>query len=125
MARRFDLLAGLLLLQQLLERLLVMILEAARVEVCLLGVDDMLRQLEHIPGDLLVGNILEIFPLFPHLIGIAQGYTQHAVAARFERDDVLARGEHHLADRHHALAWRMASRITAKACCPTSPSGTM
>ncbi len=33
----------------------------------------------------------------------------HALAARFERDDVLARGEHHLAERHHAfLADRLA-----------------
>ena len=47
MARRFDL-AG---LQQFLERLLVVILEPARLEVRLLGIDDMLRRVEHILGE--------------------------------------------------------------------------
>ena len=54
-------------------------------------------------GDLLVGNIVEIFVFLPHLVGIAQRHAEHALAARFERDDVLARREHHLADRDHSL----------------------
>src|SRR5258705_8574874 len=89
-ARRLDLLAGLLLLQEILQRLFVAVLEPLRLEVSLLGLHDMLRQVEHILRDLLVGNIVEILLLLPHFVGIAQRHAEHALAARFERDDMLA-----------------------------------
>ena len=50
-ARRLDLLAGLLLLQHILERLFVMVLEPLGLEVRLLGLHDMLREIEHVLGD--------------------------------------------------------------------------
>jgi hypothetical protein len=59
-------------------------------EVSLLGLHNMLRQVEHILRDFLVGNIVEILLLLPHFVGIAQRHAEHTVAARFERDDMLA-----------------------------------
>ena len=80
-----------------------MVLEPLGLEVRFLGLHDMLREIEHVLGDFLVGNIVEIFRLLAHFVGIAQRHAHHALAARLQRDDVLARGEHHLADRDHAL----------------------
>jgi hypothetical protein len=56
----FDLFATLLLLDQLLERVLVVISESFRLQMPCLGLDDMDRQIEHIPGNLLVGNFIEV-----------------------------------------------------------------
>jgi hypothetical protein len=50
---------------------------------------------------LFVRNVLEIFVLFPHLIGISQRHPEEPLDARFERDDVLARGEDNSPKRHH------------------------
>jgi hypothetical protein len=41
--------------------------------------------------------------LLSHPVGIAKGDAQHALVTRFQRDDVLTRGEHHFANGNHAL----------------------
>jgi hypothetical protein len=80
----------------------------------------MLGEVEQMLGDLLVGNVAEIFCLFAHLVGIAQRHAHHAVAARFECDNMLARREHHLADGDHALlADRNSTAIPAGRRCAT------
>ena len=46
-------------------------------------------------------NVRKIFILFAHLIWVAQRNAEQALAARFECDDVLARGEDNPPERHH------------------------
>jgi hypothetical protein len=58
--RLFNLLALLLLSDQLLERFFASILELLRREMPDLAPDDMDRQIEHVVGDLLIGYIAEI-----------------------------------------------------------------
>ena len=55
-----DLLALLLLLQQFLQCVLVAVLEFLGIEVSLLGLDDVGREIEHVLRDLLVFDIVEI-----------------------------------------------------------------
>src|SRR5262245_64385726 len=90
LARRLDLLAGLLFLQQVLERFLVMVLEFLRLEMAGLGLDDVRGQLEHVLWDLLVRNVGKIVLLVAQFVGELQRDADQALAARFERKDVLA-----------------------------------
>src|SRR5262249_35193129 len=67
-------------------------------------------KLQHVLWDLLVRDVLEVLGLFANLAGIAQRDPEKALAARLERDDVLAGGEHDSPERHHAfLADRLAN----------------
>ena len=70
--------------------------------VCL-GVHDVGGEVEHILGNLLIGDVVEIVGFVPNLIGISQRYTEQSLAACFKRNDVLARGEYDLANGDHAL----------------------
>jgi hypothetical protein len=45
-------------------------------------------------------DLVEIFVLGPHFVRVAQQRSNEALVERFERDDVLAVGQHHAADRH-------------------------
>src|ERR1700730_10537510 len=99
----FDWLAFLLLLEQLLERILVLVFELARFKVSSFRFHDMRGELEHILGDLLIGNVVEIVGFVPYLIGISQHDAEQSLAAGFKGNNVLARREHDLSNRHHAL----------------------
>ena len=68
-----------------------------------LGLDDVGGELEHVLRDLFVLDVVEVIRLLAHFVGIAQRHAEQAFAAGFESDDVLARGEGHLAERDHAL----------------------
>jgi len=80
-----------------------MILELLRLEVARLGLDDMGGKFQHVLWNLLVGDIVEVFIFFANFIRISQRDTEKTFAARFERDDVLARGEHNSPKRYHAF----------------------
>ena len=98
----FDLFATLLLLDQLLERVLVVISESFRLEMPCLGLDDMDCQIEHIPGNLLVGNFIEVIRFLAYLVGIAQRDAQHTLAARLDRDHMFPRRGYDAAKGNHA-----------------------
>ena len=59
----------------------------------------MLGEIEHVLGDLDVLDVVEIFLLAAHLVRVAQQRAHQALAERLQRDDVLAVGQHHAADR--------------------------
>ena len=101
--RRLDLFALLLLAQQVLEGVFVFILELLRLEMSGLGLDDMDGEIDHVLRDFLVLDGVEIVLFLAHLVRVAQRDAHHALAARLKRNGVLARGEHHLAQRHHAF----------------------
>ena len=113
--RPFDRLAFLLLLEQLLERILVLVFKFARLKVPRLRFHDMRAELEHILGDLLIGNVVEIIGFLPYLIRISQRDAEQSLAAGFKGNDVLARREHDLPIATMP-SLRMASRMTANAC---------
>ena len=77
-----------------------MILEFRRIEVAGLLFDDVLGKIQHVLCDLHILNLIEIFRLIAHLIGVAQQHAHQALVARFERDHMLAAGEHHAGQRH-------------------------
>ncbi len=64
--------AGLFLLEQLDDGLLVAIHELRWIEVGRLALQDLLGQLERLGLDLHVRNVLEIFLRVPDLVGIAE-----------------------------------------------------
>src|SRR5262249_12217012 len=101
--RRFDLLARLLFLQKLLERIFVLVLKFLRPKVSRFCFDDVRGQLQHVLWNLFVWDVLEILFLFAHFVRISKRHTEEALTARFERDDVLARGEDNSSKRHHAF----------------------
>jgi len=51
----------------------------------------------------LIANVVEIVGFVPYLIGISQRDAEQSLAAGFKGNDVLARREHDLSNRHHAL----------------------
>jgi len=86
------------------------VLELFRVEVPRFRFDNVRGQLQHILRYFFIRNVFEIFAFFAHLIRISQGHPEKSFTARFERDDVLARGEDNPPKRHHAfLADRLAN----------------
>jgi hypothetical protein len=100
----------LLFLQKLLQRILVVVFKFFRVEVPRFGFDNVRGQLQHILRYFFIRNVFEIFAFFAHLIRISQGHPEEPLPARFECDDVLARGEDNPPKRHHAfLADRLAN----------------
>ena len=78
------------LADQVLERILILILELLRIEMPRLGLDDMPGKLEHVFRHLLIGNIVEIVLLVADLVWVTQRETDEAFAARLERHHVLA-----------------------------------
>src|ERR1039458_1642436 len=63
------------LLEQLLERRLVVVLEFLRIEVAGFLLDDVLCKVEHVLGDLYVLNLIEIFRCVADLVGISHKFT--------------------------------------------------
>jgi len=100
---RLDLLSILLFLQQLSERILVMIFKLLRPKRAALGVDNVFRQIEHFFGQLLIRDIREVVLLFSHFIGISQRDPQQALPASLEGDDMLTSGEYYLPQRNDAF----------------------
>ena len=104
-----DLGSGLLALQQVLQCVLVLVAELGRIEVSRLGLDDVGCEFKHVFRDLFILDVVEEVGLLAYLVGITQRQAEQALAAGFERDDVLARGEGDLAERDRAfLADRLA-----------------
>ena len=60
-------------------------------------------EFEHILWNFLIGHVVEIVGFAPYLVRISQSDAEQSPAACLKRNDVLTRGEHDLADRHHAL----------------------
>jgi hypothetical protein len=81
-----------------------------------IGFDDVGGKFQHVLWDFFIRNIIEIFVLFADLVGIVQRNPEKALTARFERDDVLARGEDNPPESATIPSLRIASRITANAC---------
>src|SRR6266487_6513203 len=80
-----------------------MIFELVRIEMSGFGLDDVGSQLQHVLGNLLVLDLVEILVLLANLVRVSQRHPEQAFAARLERDDVLARGENDSPERHHAF----------------------
>ena len=80
-----------------------MIFELVGLKFSFFCLDDMGRQVEHVLGDLLVLDLIEIVLFVSYLVRIAQRHAHHSLAARFQRNHVLARGEDHLPERHHSF----------------------
>jgi hypothetical protein len=117
----FDLFATLLLLDQLLERVLVVISESFRLQMPCLGLDDMDRQIEHIPGESSRREFHRSNRFLAYLVGIAQRDAQHTLAARLDRDHMFPRREYDAAKGNHASSL---DRFTDyREGLPTSPSG--
>src|ERR1700730_1149848 len=85
----FDWLAFLLLLEQLLERILVLVFELARFKVPRLRFHDVRGEIEHVLGDFLIGDVIEIVGFVPYLIRISQSDTQQSLTAGFKGNYVL------------------------------------
>jgi hypothetical protein len=67
-----DGLALLLLLEQFLERILVLVFKLARFKVPRLCVHDVRSKIEHILWNFLIGYVVEIILFLPYLIRISQ-----------------------------------------------------
>src|SRR6516225_877229 len=107
--RYLDLFARLFLLQQFFQRLLIVILKLFGLEMPSLGFNDVRRQIRHVLRNLFIFDVVEIHVLLAHLIWIPQRDAEKTLAARFERHDMLTRGEDHAGEGHHAfLADRLA-----------------
>jgi hypothetical protein len=91
-----DGLAAALSNDELRQSLFVVVLELLRLEHAGLLIDDMLREVEHILRNFHVLDLVEVFFFVSDFVGVSK-------------------------ERPHML--RMVSRITAKASCPTLPSG--
>src|SRR5467141_684276 len=92
-----------LLLDQLLERLFVVILEFLWREMRHFGFHDMGSQIEHVLGDSFIWNIIEIICFLANLVGIAQRDAQHTLAARSDRNHMFPRRENDVTKGHHAF----------------------
>src|SRR5262249_46616307 len=105
--RYLDLFARLFLLQQFFQRLVI--LKLFGLEMPSLSFNDVRRQIRHVLRNLFIFDVVEIHVLLAHLIWISQRDAEKTLAARFERHDMLTRGEDHAGERHHAfLADRLA-----------------
>ena len=96
---RDDGFAGALLVDEIDQGGFVLVLELVRLEVARLLVDDVPGEIEHVLGDFHVLDVVEIFGRIADFVGIAQQRSHQALVQRLERDDVLAVGQHHAADR--------------------------
>ena len=98
-----DRLAFLLLFEQVLQGVLIPVIEVAGVEVPFLGFHDVRGKIEHILGDLFIGNVVKIILFLSNLVRVPQRHAEQPLAARFKCNDVLARREYDLSDSDHTL----------------------
>jgi hypothetical protein len=101
--RPLDSFAPLFSLNQFLERFLVMVLELLWSKMAGLGLDNIDCEVQHILGNFLIRNIIEIISFSPDLIRVAERQTHHALATRFQRDHVFPRRENDTTERNHTL----------------------
>src|SRR3954451_268216 len=97
--RQLDLFAAGLALHQGLQRVLVVVLELAGIEMGGLGLEDMAGKLNHVLGDLRALDVVEELVLVAQFVREAQRGAEQALAERLDRDDVLAIGEYDLGER--------------------------
>jgi hypothetical protein len=72
----------------------------------------MFREIEHVLRDLYVLDIVKIFRSVADLVGVAQQHAHQPLVAGFQRDDMLAVGQHDAAIATLSSE-RIVSRITA------------
>src|ERR1700744_6508712 len=96
---RPDDLASALLIDEVDQRGLIVVLEFFGLEAARLLADDVLGEIEHVLRDVHVLDLVEIFIGAAHFVRVAQQRADQSFFHRLERDDVLAGGEHHAADR--------------------------
>src|SRR3954454_17599730 len=101
--RQLDLFAAGLALHQGLQRVLVVVLELAGIEMGGLGLEDMAGELNHVLGDLRALDVVEELVLVAQFVREAQRGAEQALAERLDRDDVLAIGEYDLGERDAIL----------------------
>jgi len=89
-----DLFAGLLLLEQVNEGVLIPIFEMRRIEVARLVADDVACKIEHVLGELQLRDILEVRLFISHFIGIAKGHAQQTPPPRLKCNDVFPAGQY-------------------------------
>src|SRR3954451_9473816 len=136
--RQLDLFAAGLALHQGLQRVLVVVLELAGIEMGGLGLEDMAGELNHVLGDLRALDVVEELVLVAQFVREAQRGAEQALAERLDRGDLAAIGEEDLCGPSAMMCSRlvstilasatrswsfMASRITAKASTAALPSG--
>jgi hypothetical protein len=80
-----------------------LVFELAGFKVPRLRFHDVRGEVEHVLWNFLIGNVVEIVGFAPYLVRISQSDAEQSLAACLKGNDVLTRGEHDLADRHHAL----------------------
>src|SRR5262249_31613157 len=105
--------------------LLIVILKLLGLEMPGLGFNDVRGQIRHVLRNLFIFDVVEIFVFFAHLVWISQGDAEKTLAARFERHDMLSREVKTTRASATMPSLRIAPRMTANVCWPTSPSGTM
>src|SRR5262249_55441547 len=82
----FDLFPGGLLPHQLAQRALVLVLEFSWIEMRGLAVENMFRELDHVPRHARIGNVRGIHFFVAHLVVVAQRGADETLAERFERN---------------------------------------
>src|SRR5215472_11613489 len=100
-----------------------MIVKFVRLKVAGFGFDDVRGQVQHVLWNFFICNVLEIFILFADLIRIAQRNPEKTFTPGFERV-TCSREVNTTRPSATMPSLRIASRMTANACWPTSPSGT-
>ena len=78
----------------------VLILELVRFEPSGLLLHDVPSEIEHVLGDFDVLDVVEMFLLGAHFVGVAEQRAHQPLVQRLERDDVFAAGQHHASDRN-------------------------
>src|SRR5262249_8994683 len=114
--------AGLLGLQMRQQCLLVAVPEGRRIKLAGLAVENMLGQREHVRRNGEGGQVAEVILRLAHLIGVAQRGAEQPLVIWLKR---ITRSRLESTSRPSATIRlpRMASRITAKASCPTGALG--
>ena len=100
---RLDRHALLLGADQLDQRVLVTVLELLRLELAGHLLDDVLGEIEHLLGQLGVGDLVEIAGRRVHLVGVVQAGGDDALVARLQHQDALAPEQHDAREAHHFL----------------------
>src|SRR5215467_3111353 len=103
LARDSDGLALLFLAQQILQRILIVVLEFLRIEMAGFRFDDVRGKLKHVLRHAHARDGVEIVLLVADFVGVAKRDAQNAFPARLERGDMFTRGQHHAPQSDHPL----------------------
>src|SRR5262249_44987656 len=102
--RRFRRQTRLLAPEHFDNRPFVAVLERRRIEIALLGFEDVLGELDHLARHLDVFDAFEIFIGLAHLMGVAKRHRTQPLAQRLECDRPLPGHQYYAGNRHHVLA---------------------